>query len=125
MAEGFLKSFDADLMVFSAGTRPAEFVHPIAITVMKEVGIDISRNKPKNINAFINDSFDFVITVCDNAKETCPVFLGKVEKHLHIGFEDPAEAIGSLEQKTAEFRSVRDKIKNAFHSFYLDEIKQD
>ena len=80
MAEGFLKSFDNSLEVFSAGTKPAEDVNPNAIFVMKEKNIDISGNYPENVEKYLNDSFDYVITVCDNAKETCPVFLGKVKE---------------------------------------------
>lgn len=117
MAEGFLKSFDNNLEVFSAGTKPSSQVHPKAIQVMKEVGIDLSRSYPKNADQFINDSFDYVITVCDNAKESCPVFIGKVGKQLHIGFEDPAEAVGTEEEILSVFRKVRDEIKKDFYEF--------
>jgi protein-tyrosine-phosphatase len=92
MAEGFLKSFDLNLEVFSAGTHPAEKVNPFAVKVMKEVGIDLSNRRPKNVSEFLNQSFDYVITVCDNAKETCPVFVGQVKHRVHLSFEDPAEA---------------------------------
>lgn len=118
MAEGFLKSFDDNLEVYSAGTKPAEKVNPNAVQVMKEVGIDISNNYPKDVEQFVNQSFDYVITVCDNAKETCPVFIGKVGKQLHIGFEDPAEATGTEEEILAVFRKVRDEIKRDFFEFY-------
>ncbi|MEW6508263.1 MAG: arsenate reductase ArsC [Bacteroidota bacterium] len=118
MAEGFLKSFDNNLEVFSAGTKPSSHVHPKAIQVMKEIGIDMGRNYPKHLDQFINQSFDYVITVCDNAKESCPVFVGKVGKQLHIGFEDPAEATGSEEEIFTVFRKVRDEIKNEFWKFY-------
>lgn len=123
MAEGFLKSFDDNLEVYSAGTKPAEKVNPNAVQVMKEVGIDISNNYPKDVEQFVNQSFDYVITVCDNAKETCPVFIGKVGKQLHIGFEDPAEATGTEEEILAVFRKVRDEIKRDFYEFYKS-IKQ-
>jgi arsenate reductase len=123
MAEGFLKSFDSELEVYSAGTKPADKVNPKAVTVMNEIGIDISQNYPKDVEQFINESFDYVITVCDNAKETCPVFMGKVGKQLHIGFEDPAEATGTEEEILAVFRKVRDEIKNAFFDFYTKELK--
>lgn len=123
MAEGFLKSFDKELDVHSAGTKPSAQVHPKAIQVMKEVGIDLSQNYPKMIDQFLSNSFDFVITVCDNAKETCPVFLGKVGKLLHIGFEDPAEATGTDEEVLSVFRKVRDEIKKDFYEFYLKELK--
>ncbi|MDH7528942.1 arsenate reductase ArsC [Ignavibacteria bacterium 4148-Me] len=117
MAEGFLKSFDSELEVYSAGTKPAEKINPKAVQVMKEVGIDISNNYPKDVEQFINQSFDFVITVCDNAKETCPVFIGKVGKQLHIGFEDPAEATGTEDEILSVFRKVRDEIKEEFWKF--------
>lgn len=123
MAEAFLKSFDKNLEVYSAGTFPASQIHPKAVLVMREVGIDISQNKPKDVNQFINQSFDYVITVCDNAKENCPVFLGKVDKQLHIGFEDPAEAIGTEEEVLKVFRKVRDEIKQSFQEFYSKELK--
>lgn len=123
MAEGFLRSFDKELEVYSAGTRPADKVNPKAIQVMNEIGIDISSNYPKSVDQFINDSFDYVITVCDNAKETCPVFIGKVGKQLHIGFEDPAEAIGTEEEILSVFRKVRDEIKKEFYKFYITELK--
>lgn len=123
MAEAFLKSFDKNLEVFSAGTKPAEKVHPKAIQVMREVGIDISHNKPKDVEQFVNQSFDYVITVCDNARESCPIFTGQVVKQLHIGFEDPAEATGNEEEVLKVFRKVRDEIKKAFEEFYKSEIK--
>ena len=122
MAEGFLKSFDKNLEVFSAGTKPSSQVHPKAIQVMQEVGIDLSKNYPKNSDQFINDSFDYVITVCDNARESCPIFIGKVGKQLHIGFEDPAEATGTDEEVLSVFRKVRDEIKKDFYEFYLEEL---
>jgi len=125
MAEGFLKSFDSELEVFSAGTKPAERVNPKAIQVMKEVGIDISENYPKDVEQFVNEAFDYVITVCDNAKETCPVFTGKVGKQLHIGFEDPAEATGTEEEVLFVFRKVRDEIKEEFWNFYQNIKNED
>jgi arsenate reductase len=122
MAEGFLKSFDQELEVFSAGTKPSPQVHPKAIQVMNEIGIDLSKNFPKMVDQFLNDSFDYVITVCDNAKETCPLFIGKVGKQLHIGFEDPADAIGTEEEILSAFRRIRDEIKNDFYKFYSEII---
>ncbi len=118
MAEGFLRSFDNTFEVFSAGTKPEKAVNPFAIEVMKEVGIDISLHTPKNVNMFVHDVFDYVITVCDNAKESCPIFTGKVGKRLHIGFEDPADAIGSDEEILKTYRSIRDEIKEGFNKFY-------
>ena len=123
MAEAFLKSFDPTLEVYSAGTNPSSSVHPKAIQVMNEVGISLDGAFPKNVDRFINQTFDYVITVCDHAKETCPVFIGKVGKQLHIGFEDPAEATGTEEEVMAVFRSVRDEIRQRFLEFYSETIK--
>ena len=123
MAEGFLKSFDKNLEVYSAGTKPSTQVHPKAIQVMNEVGIDLSKNYPKHSDQFINDELDFVITVCDNAKESCPIFIGKVGKQLHIGFEDPTDATGTEEEILTVFRRIRDEIKRDFYEFYLKELK--
>lgn len=125
MAEGFLKSFDKKLKVLSAGTVPASKIHPKAIAVMIELGVDISGGHPKSVEEFLNDEFDYVITVCDHAKETCPVFSGKVKHRLHIGFDDPAEATGTEEHIMAEFRRVRDEIKQRFKQFYEKEIKKE
>ena len=118
MAEAFLKSFDAHLDVHSAGTHPAAHVHPKAIAVMKEAGIDLTGEHPKSVDQFLTRSFDYVVTVCDSAKETCPVFTGRVKHRLHIGFDDPAEAQGSEEEVLAVFRRVRDEIKQEFTKFY-------
>jgi len=119
MAEGFLKSFDKNLDVYSAGTKPTRQVHPKAIEVMANLDIDLSQNKPKSVNRFLEQSFDYVITVCGGAKETCPMFTGNVKNRLHIGFEDPANAVGADSEITAEFRKIRDQIKTAFFEFYL------
>jgi arsenate reductase len=124
MAEGFLKSFDDGLQVFSAGTKPAEKVNPKAVKVMNELGIDISDQLPNNVNEYIHDSFDFVITVCDNAKESCPVFTGDVKHRLHIGFEDPYEARGSDEEVLNTYRRIRDEIQRDFRKFYEDLKKE-
>jgi arsenate reductase len=123
MAAGFLKSFDSSLEVFSAGTRPAYRVSSKAILVMNEAGIDISSNVPESVDKYIGESFDYVITVCDNAKESCPVFTGKVKNKIHLGFEDPAEAEGTEDEVLPVFRKIRDEIKSAFHNFYLKNIK--
>jgi arsenate reductase (thioredoxin) len=123
MAEGFLKDLDNNLEVFSAGTKPAEKINPHAVKVMKEAGIDISSGVPEDVSKYLDDSFDYVITVCDNAKETCPVFLGKVKERIHIGFEDPADAVGTEEEVLPVYRKVRDEIKRDFTNFYLNKIK--
>ena len=110
MAHGFLQSFDKNIRVHSAGTYPAARINSTAVKVMAEAGIDISSHQPENVDRYINESWDFVITVCDDANETCPVFTGKVNYRLHIGFEDPSKATGSEEFILSEFRRVRDLI---------------
>jgi arsenate reductase (thioredoxin) len=124
MAEGFLRSFDSRLEVFSAGTHPASQANPFAVAVMKEVGIDISNNKPKSVDLFVADHFDYVITVCGGAKEVCPAFTGEVKNRLHIGFDDPADAVGSSEEIMSVYRRVRDEIREGFMTFYMDRISE-
>lgn len=123
MAEGFLKSLDNSMTVYSAGTNPSDAIHPKAVQVMKEKGIDISSGYPKTVDSFIDIPFDYVITVCDNAKETCPVFTGEVKQQLHIGFDDPAEATGTEEKIFSEFRRVRDEIFRDFKKFYAEKVR--
>jgi arsenate reductase (thioredoxin) len=123
MAQGFLKSFDKKLEVRSAGTAPALQVNKLAIRVMKEVGIYISKNKPESIDRYLNSEWDYVITVCDNARESCPFFTGKVKHRLHMGFEDPSEFMGDEEQVLNEFRRLRDMVKEQFYIFYKDNLK--
>ncbi len=118
MAEGWLRSFDERLDIFSAGTRPEKEVNPYAVKAMQEVSIDISRHYPKLTDIFTSDAFDYVITVCDNAREVCPVFTGNVKQHLHIGFEDPADVTGTPEEIMEVYYKVRDQIRDAFYSFY-------
>jgi len=117
MAEGFLRSFDPEIEVFSAGTLPSSQVHPKAVEVMKEKGIDLSGHYPQKVDEFLDDAFDYVITVCGHARENCPVFLGDVKQHLHIGFEDPAEATGTEEEVLGEFRRIRDEIRDRMKVF--------
>jgi arsenate reductase len=123
MAEGYLRSLDPELQVLSAGTSPGTAVNPFAIKVMKEIGIDISSHHPKLVDRFINNSFDYSITVCDDAMNNCPFFTGEVRHRLHIGFEDPAEAKGTDEDILREFRKVRDQITTEFRRFYEQNIK--
>lgn len=118
MAHGFLQSFDKSLEVHSAGTNPTSQVNPQAIQVMHEVGIDISTLTPKSVEIYLNDEWDYVITVCGGANETCPMFVGKVGKRLHIGFDDPANSTD-----INEFRRVRDEIKSKLLSFYSSNIQ--
>lgn len=124
MAHGFLQSFDPNIEVFSAGTKPAEKVNPKAVEVMKESGIDISGHAPHNVNEYLKEPWDYVITVCGGANESCPTFIGNVKHRLHIGFDDPSEAVGSDEYIISEFRRVRDEIKNRFAKFYITEIQK-
>lgn len=96
-----------------------------AVEVMKEVGIDISSHVPTHVNTYLDQEWDYVITVCGGANESCPAFTGKVGKRLHIGFDDPSHATGTPEFIDAEFRRVRDEIKNAFARFYITEIRKE
>ena len=123
MAHGFLQSFDSHQEVYSAGTSPAEHVHPLAISVMAEVGIDISHHVPRNVKEYLDEPWDYVITVCGGANETCPIFVGKVGKRIHIGFDDPSNVVGSKEHVISEFRRVRDDIRKAFRNFYATYVK--
>ena len=116
MAEGFLRDMAGDRFeVFSAGIKPTQ-VNPLAIKVMAEACIDISKHRSKSAMEFIGQKFDFVVTVCDNAKQTCPIFPGKYEK-IHWDLEDPAEAQGTEEERLVFFRRIRDEIKNNIHVF--------
>ncbi len=124
MAEAFLQSFDSNLIVCSAGTKPENTVDDNAIAVMKELGIDISKKSTKSVEKYLNESWDYVITVCDNAKETCPVFIGNVKHRIHIGFEDPSNIRGSDEFVYSEYRRIRDEIKDKFQNLYTELFKQ-
>lgn len=118
MAQGILQSLDVQLDVHSAGIQPASEVHPLVIKVMSEIGIDISGHYPK----YIGESWDYIITVCGGADESCPMFIGNVGKRIHIGFDDPDAFTGTDEEILAEFRRVRDKIKRKMQDFYLTEV---
>lgn len=123
MAHGFLQSFDNRMAVFSAGTIPAENVNHKAVLVMNEAGIDISRHRPESADRYLNEQWDYVITVCDDANETCPVFAGRVKHRIHIGFEDPSKTHGSEEFIMSEFRRIRNEIHEKFNALYLNKIK--
>ena len=125
MAQGFLQSFDPNLEVRSAGTEPASQVNPNAVKAMKESGIDISDHTPTLVDEYLDDQWDYVITVCDHANETCPAFLGQVRHRLHMGFEDPAAASGTEEEILNKFREVRNQIEQEFKQLYATIIKQD
>jgi len=122
MAQAFMSSFDQKLEVFSAGTEPAERVNERAIAVMNEEGIDLSNAYPKHVKQYLDEEWDYVITVCGGANENCPMFAGKVKHRLHFGFDDPAAITGDDEFVTSEFRRVRNEIKNRFFTFYTREI---
>ncbi len=116
MAEGLLRNIAGNhFEVFSAGTRPAG-LNPNAVAVMREIGIDISRHRSKSVDEFAGQLFDYVITVCDSARESCPIFPGAVQR-LHYSFEDPAAAQGSPEEQLAVFRRVRDEIGESLREF--------
>jgi len=123
MAHGFLNSFDRRLEVASAGTEASGKLNPKAVQVMKDIGIDISHHTSDPVDKYLNDVWDYVITVCDGANEVCPVFTGKVKYPMHIGFEDPSSARGSEEFIHGEYLRVRDEIREAFHKLYIEEIK--
>ena len=117
LAEGILRAAAGDLIeVASAGSKPAGYVHPKSIEVMKEIGIDISGHTSKHLAEFLNRNVDTVITVCGNADQVCPMFPGQVHR-FHWGFEDPAHAKGSEEEVLAEFHRVRDQIRLVFEAY--------
>jgi arsenate reductase len=116
MAEGLLEHDAADRFeVESAGTKPG-YVRPEAIAVMKEIGVDISDHRSKHVDEFQHQSFDYVLTVCDNAKESCPVFPGH-SKRIHKSFEDPAAFQGTEEERLVLFRRVRNEIRDYLKTF--------
>ncbi len=123
MAHGFMESFDEELYVRSAGTEPAPAINATAARVMAELGIDISDHVPHLVDEYIDEEWDYVITVCDNANETCPVFRGKVKHRLHFGFEDPSLATGTTEFILGEFYRIRDMIRERFYKFYKENIQ--
>lgn len=122
MAEGFLRSLDPGLSIFSAGTRPAPAVHPMAVDVMREIGVDLAGARPKHAAQFLDEAFDYVITVCGEADRECPAFSGRVGRRLHIGFDDPAAFIGTGAEVLAGFRRVRDEIVERFREFHRREL---
>lgn len=113
MAHGILQHLHPEAEVCSAGVRPASEVHPLAIKVMAEIGIDISTHYPKNVFQYLEQSWDYVITVCGGAREDCPTFTGQVVNKLHIGFDDPDAFTGPGDKVLEEFRRVRDEIFEA------------
>lgn len=117
LAEGILRAAAGDLIeVASAGSKPAGYVHPKSIEVMKEIGIDISGHTSKHLEEFLNHPVDTVITVCGNADQSCPMFPGQLNR-FHWGFDDPAHATGTEEEILNEFRRVRDQIRLVFEAY--------
>jgi arsenate reductase (thioredoxin) len=111
MAEAFLRTIGKDhFAIFSAGTEP-KILHPMAVQVMREVNIDIASQRSKDLTEFLGQEFDYIITVCDRARDNCPTFPGDNER-IHWGFDDPAAAIGSEEERLKVFRRVRNEIRN-------------
>jgi arsenate reductase len=125
MAEGLVNHYLSDeWQAFSAGTAPAGYVHPMAIQVMNELDIDISKQYSKSGDLFYGKDLDLVVTVCEDANENCPVWLGNGHK-VHIGFEDPAKATGSKKKRLALFRHVRDEIRTAlFHQLAHGKVSE-
>jgi arsenate reductase len=117
IAEGFLRNAASRVLdVQSAGSKPAGYVHPLAIQVMSEVGIDISSHRSKHLSEFLHQKVETVITVCGNADQACPIFPGQSNRH-HWGFTDPAQAVGTEEDKLQVFRQVRDEIRRVFEAY--------
>jgi len=117
MAEGWLRHLAGDRFeVFSAGAKPTGYVHPLAIRVMAEAGVDISQHRSKSIDEFAGQPLDLLVTVCDHARESCPMYAG-AKKQVHWGFDDPAHATGTEEEKLAVFRRVRDEIRQQIQNF--------
>ncbi|TLX78304.1 arsenate reductase ArsC [Labilibacter sediminis] len=123
MAHGFLQSFDKNIEVFSAGTEASGKLNQNAVKAMAEIGLDISGHTSDSVEKYLNDEWDYVITVCGGANESCPAFTGKVKTRLHIGFDDPSHAVGTDEFIWSEFIRVRDEIKKGFYEFYTEKIK--
>lgn len=123
MAHGFLQSFDKRITVCSAGTEASGKLNQKAVKAMKEIGIDISAHTSDSVENYLGEEWDYVITVCGGANESCPTFTGKVKTRLHLGFDDPSHVQGSEEFIWSEFIRVRDQIKEAFYDFYTKEVK--
>jgi len=123
MGHGFMQSFDEKLEVFSAGTEASGKLNANAVKVMNEIGIDISNHTSDSVTKYLDDEWDYVITVCGGANESCPSFVGKVKNRLHIGFDDPSHAEGTEEFIMSEFHRVRDEIKERFYKLYMEDIK--
>jgi arsenate reductase len=122
MAHGFLQSFDHDLTVRSAGTAASGEINAHAVELMKEAGVDISHHTSDQVDQYLGEDWDYVITVCNEANEVCPYFPGKVKHRLHMCFDDPSKAVGTEEFIMSEFRRVRDEIRDTFYNFYISNV---
>ncbi len=117
LAEGILRAVAGDnIQVASAGSKPAGYVHPLAIKAMQEIGIDITGHRSKHLNEFLNQPVETVITVCGHADQACPMFSGQMNRY-HWGFDDPAHAKGTEDEQLAVFRRVRDEIRRVFEAY--------
>ncbi|MBI9069353.1 MAG: arsenate reductase ArsC [Salinivirgaceae bacterium] len=123
MAHGFLASFDKKIAVFSAGTEASGKLNHKAVQAMKEIGINISHHTSDSVEKYLNETWDYVITVCGGANENCPAFLGNVTHRMHIGFDDPSHATGNEEFIWSEYIRVRNEIKESFYKLYINDIK--
>ena len=123
MAHGFLQSFDEKLQVYSAGTQASGSLNAGAVKAMAEVGVDISNHTSDSVDKYLAEEWDYVITVCGGANESCPAFAGKVKHRLHIGFDDPSHAVGTPEFIEGEFRRVRDEIRVKFYELYKTQMQ--
>jgi len=124
MAHGFMKSFDERLIVESAGTEASGQLNKKAVDVMNDIGIDISHHTSDSVEKYLHEEWDYVITVCGGANEVCPAFIGKVKTRLHIGFDDPSDAVGTKEFIHSEYIRVRNEIEKAFYQLYISQIKE-
>lgn len=122
MAHGFLQSFNSNLTVCSAGTEASGKLNHKAVEVMKEAGIDISHHTSDSIDIYLDQEWDYVITVCGGANENCPAFFGMVKHRLHIGYDDPSHVTGTPEFIQSEYYRVRDEIKEGFWKLYVEQI---
>jgi len=121
MAEGWLRKLGGDRYEsLSAGAKPSGYVHPLAIKAMVEVGVDVSQHRSKSIDEFNDQTLDVLVTVCDNARESCPTFTG-AKRMLHWSFDDPALATGTDAEKMSVFRRVRDEIRQRITNYLQEE----
>jgi arsenate reductase len=120
MAEGLMRSLGLGLWEVKSGGLLPSYVHPLAIRVMEEIGIDISHQTSKSMEQFLNEDFDYIVTLCDHAAMSCPTFPGQA-KRLHWSLEDPAAAVGTIEQRPIVFRKIRDEIKTKIEELLKSE----